>query len=188
MYRVYRVYRGSRGFTLIELLVVIVIVAVLTSVVTLNFNFRNVSKSIQDESLRIGLLMQYAADQAVYSRTQLGVRFHPASYEFYLLTESEDPAIPASWEMVDDDRLATSQSQEPVVFEVDIEGIPIVLETLTEERNKASEENPIKPHVLFLSNGEVLPDFRIVVSDEEGRYQHQIYAGEDEPIIVEPVE
>ncbi|MBX2826117.1 MAG: type II secretion system minor pseudopilin GspH [Gammaproteobacteria bacterium] len=182
-----RTGRGNAGFTLIEILVVIVIIAVLTGVVTLNLNIRNVSKSVQDEARRIGALMQFASDQAIYSRQQLGIRFHPESYEFYILAaveESED----LTWQIIDDDRLAMRTPPEPMLFEMDIEGLPIVLETLADERKTVTDEEPVKPHILFLSNGEIMPDFRVLVSDTEGDYQHQIYSGEEEPVVVEVVE
>lgn len=178
---------AQRGFTLIEILVVIVIIAILTGVVTLNLNIRNVSKSIHDEARRIGALMQFASDQAVYSRQQLGIRFHPESYEFYLLAPLEEGLDP-TWQIMDDDKLTMRTPPEALIFEVDIEGIPIILETLEDERKAVTEEEPIKPHILFLSNGEVMPDFRIVVSDTEEEYRHQIFAGEEHPIVVEVLE
>lgn len=178
---------STQGFTLIEVLVVIVIIAVLTGVVTLNLNIRNVSKAVHDEARRIGALMEFASDQAIYSRQQLGIRFHPESYEFYILAAVEETADP-TWQIIDDDRLAMRTPPEPMVFEMDIEGLPILLETLADERKTVTAEKPIKPHVLFLSNGEIMPDFRVVVSDTEGDYRHQIYSGEEEPVVVEVVE
>lgn len=200
--------KHDRGFTLIELLVVLVIVGVLASFITLNFNPRNVGKSVREESQRLALLMQLAADTAIYSRQQLGIRFHPESYEFYILSEAE-PAVeeesatapqpgleektPASatWEPVEDERLAMREPQVPIEFEVEIEGIPIALETLEEELESISgaEVEPLKPHVLMLSNGELMPSFRVVISDsEERKFSYQVYTGEEEPILVEVLE
>ena len=182
--------RKSSGFTLIELLVVIVIVAVMTTFVTVNLNIRNVGKAVRDESLRLGLLMQIASDQAIYSRAQFGIRFHPESYEFYQLIAGEDNSQ-ATWQPVEDARLAMRPPKIETEFQVDIEGIPIVLETLAEEQEglDAPDAEPLKPHVLFLSNGEVMPEYKVVVADkEEGQYRHQVYSGEEEPIVVEALE
>jgi len=180
----------SGGFTLIELLVVIVIVSVMTTFLTLNLNFRNVGKSIRDESLRLALLMQIASDQAIYSKQQLGIRFHPESYEFYLLGAGEDQQGEI-WQPLDDERLTMKTPQVETEFQVDIEGIPIVLETLAEEQEALAvpDAEPVKPHVLFLSNGEIMPEFKIVVADkEEALYRYSVYSGFEEPIVVESLE
>lgn len=184
------VSKKTNGFTLIELLVVLVIIGVLASAVTVNFSIRNTGKSVRNETLRIGLLMQTASDTAIYARQQLGIRFHPESYEFYILAPAEEGGD-AVWQPTDDERLSMREPQVPVEFEVEIEGLPIVLETLEEEQKSQSgtEPEPIKPHILLLSNGEIMPDFRVVVTDsEEQEYKYQVYSGEEEPIVVEPFE
>jgi len=182
-----RMNHTHRGFTLVEILVVIIIITILTSFVTLNLNIRNVSKSIQTESRRIGALMQLASDEAVYSRQQLGIRFHPEAYEFYVLAPLEEGLDP-SWQIMSDDKLTMRTPAEPLLFDVEIEGIPIILETLEDERKAVTEQEPIKPHILFLSNGEVMPDFRIVVSDVDEEYRHLVYSGEEAPFVVEVLE
>lgn len=174
------------GFTLIELLVTITIVAILVGAVVLNIEFRNVGKSIQDTAVRTGLIMQLAADQAVYSRQQFGIRFHPTSYEFFILLEGDDDK--SSWQLFDDERLQYRATGVETEFEVDISGVPIVLGELEAELAEATDEDPLKPHVLFLSNGEIMPDFRIVVSDPEGEFRHQVTSGEIKPIVVEKLE
>ena len=130
--------------------------------------------------------MQLASDEAVYSRGQLGVRFHPESYEFYFLAPDEKGV--ASWQLLDDTRLRFRPQNEKFVFQADISGLPIVLETLEEERAALDEGESLKPHIMFLSNGEIMPDFSIVVADTDERYRHQVYSGEEEPVVVEQLE
>lgn len=176
--------RAGGGFTLIELLVTITIVAILVGAVVLNIEFRNTAKTVRDVALRTGLIMQLAADQAVYARQQLGIRFHPSSYEFWALAAEEEGEEPV-WQPFEDERLRYAAPKLPLEFRVDISGVPIVLEELADELADASEEDPLKPHVLFLSNGEIMPDFRIVVADPDDEYQHEIRSGEVLPIVVE---
>lgn len=178
--------RSSSGFTLLELMVVIAIIAILAGFMTVNLNFKNTPKSIQEQALRLGLLMQIASDQAVYSRAQLGVRIHPESYEFYYLAPSEDGA--AAWEVLEDDKLRFKPINEKLVFQADISGLPIILETPEDERAGLNEDEQIKPHIFFLSNGEIMPDFAIVVADAEERHRQRVYTGEEEPIVVERIE
>lgn len=152
----------------------------------LNLDFRNPSKLVRDQARRTGLLMQMAADQAVYSRRQFGIRFHPNSYEFYMLEETENGG--AKWRFLPDERLRFDSMDMPFTFEVDISGVPIVLEELEVEVAAATAEDPLKPHVLFLSNGEIMPDFRVVIADEDAEHRYALRSGEIEPIVVEPLE
>jgi len=175
------------GFTLLEILVVIVIIAILAGFVTVNLDLRNTPKTIRDEAQRLGFLMQIASEQAVYAKAQLGVRFHPEDYEFYFLGADEEGA--QSWQILDDERLRFRESNEEIEFQVDISGVPILLETLEDERAALTEEDPeIKPHIMFLSNGEIMPDFAITVADSEARFRHQVYTGVDLPVVVEQLE
>ena len=187
--RVGRAHRAriarAAGFTLIELLVTITIVAILTGAVLLTVDFRNVGANVRDLARRTGLLMNLAADQAVYAGTQFGIRFHPEGYEFWILAPPEKEGEEPEWQPFFDDRLNYSPPDVPIEFEVEISGVPIVLEPFVEELAAATDEDPLKPHVLFLSNGEVMPDFRVVIADESGEYRHSVGTGEIEPIVVE---
>ncbi len=178
--------RQARGFTLIELLVTVTIISILVGAVVINIDFRNVGKSVRATAQRTGLLMDLAADQAVYSRQQFGIRFHPESYEFYILVENEEGD--STWELFEDGQLRFRAEDVPVEFQVDISGVPIVLEDLVTELAEATEEDPMKPHVIFLSNGEIIPDFRILISDLDGDYRYEVATGEILPVVVEQLE
>lgn len=175
--------RRIRGFTLIEVMVVVAIIAIMAGAVVLKIDFRNVGTIVRDSAQRTRLLMMLAADEAVYARQQLGIRFHPNNYEFYILTNNEDGE--GTWQILEDDRLKFAEVPVEMEFQVDISGIPIVLEELEDEIANASDEDPIKPHVLFLSNGEMMPDFRIVIADKDAEHEHAISTGEIEPIVIE---
>ncbi len=173
----------SAGFTLIEILVVITIIAILVGAVVLKISVKNPARDIKDTAVRTYLLMGLASDQAVYTRQQFGIRFHPESYEFYFLEPGEKGE--QTWQVLEDDKLKFKPLAEKLDIAVDISGLPIVLETLTDELADATDEDPIKPHVMFLSNGEIMPDFRVVFADPDSDIQHQVMTGEEEPIVVE---
>lgn len=178
--------RRSGGFTLIEIMVVVAIIAIMTGAVVLKVDFRNVGTIVRDSALRTQLLMVLASDEAIYARQQLGIRFHPNSYEFYILTNNEDGQ--GTWEIIEHDRLKFRDEQVKLEFQVEISGLPIVLEELEVELASVTEEDPIKPHVLFLSNGEMMPDFRVLIADVDGEHEHELATGEVEPIVLEQLE
>ncbi len=181
-----RVSHSSRGFTLIELLVTVTIISILVGAVVINIDFRNVGKIVRDNALRVGLQMNLAADQAVYSRQQFGIRFHPESYEFYILSEADGGD--AVWEIFEDKQLRFKDSKIDTDYQVDISGLPIILADLEEEVADATEEDPLKPHIIFLSNGEIMPDFRIRISDREGEVSYEVATGDVEPVVVQKLD
>jgi len=181
-----RIPGNSKGFTLIELLVTVTIISILVGVVVINIEFRNVSKLMRDNAMRLGLQMELAADQAVYSRQQFGIRFHPESYEFYILSQSEKGE--ALWEIYEDKQMRFQNGDVVTDYEVDISGLPIVLAELEEEVADATAEDPLKPHVIFLSNGEIMPDFRIRMSDREGEARYEVATGEIQAVVVEELD
>lgn len=175
----------NQGFTLIEIMVVIAIAAILVGAVALNINFQNPGKTVLQTTQRTALLMQLASDQAVYSRQQYGIRFHPESYTFFAMVPDETGV--GSWEVFEDERLRFEKPDFKVEFEVEISGLPIVLDELDAELDAVTDDEPIRPHVMFLSNGEFVPDFRVLLQNEEGDYRHAVFAGEVLPIEVEAI-
>lgn len=180
--------RAARGFTLIELLVTITIIAILTGAVLLSVDFRNVGVNVRDVTRRTALLMNLASDQAVYAGTQFGIRFHPESYEFWILAPPEKEGEEPEWQPFFDERLNYEAPDVPIEFQVEIADVPITLESFEDELGDATDEDPLKPHILFLSNGEVMPDFRIIVADAGGEYRWSISTGEVEPLVVEQLD
>jgi len=177
----------SGGFTLIEVMVVVAIIAIMVGTIILKIDLQNIGTIVRDTAQRTRLLMILASDQAIYSRQQLGIRFHPNSYEFYILNADEKTGD-GTWEIIEDERLKYKEIPVDIEFQVEISGLPIVLEELEDEQAAATKEDPIKPHVLFLSNGEMMPDFRVVMADEEGEHEHALATGEVEPVVVEALD
>ena len=171
------------GFTLIEVMVTMTIIAILVVAVVLNINFQNVGTTMRDTARRTAMLMELASDQAVYARQNFGIRFHPNSYEFYVLAEDESGE--STWQLFEDQQLKFRDPAVPIELAVDISGLPIILEDLVDELNDATDEDPIKPHVMFLANGEMMPDFRIVFTDSNNEYEYSVETGEVEPVVVE---
>ena len=108
------------------------------------------------------------------------------SYTFFALIPDETGT--GSWQVFEDERLRFEKPDFKVEFGVEISGLPIVLDELDAELEAESDDDPIRPHVMFLSNGEMVPDFRVLMEDEEGEFQHAVFAGEVLPVELEAIQ
>jgi len=171
----------QRGFTLIELLVVATIAAVLVGVAALSVNFGGGDKQVEDEARRLAALLQLAADDAVLRRRELGLRVTTGGYAFYQLDQSgEEP----SWQPVDKDpRLRERSWPEALEIEMEIEGQPIVLDApgaeSREPQNDDDQAPPVQPQVMFLSNGESLPYFAVLLRHPDLPGGWRLQSGEE---------
>lgn len=159
--------RSARGFTLIELLVVATIGAILVGTAMLSVNIGGGEKALADEAKRLATLMQLAADDAILQRRELGLRLTEAGYSFYRLDRSGEKP---SWQPLEKDRrLRERPWPESLEIEMEIEGQPIVLDKPRVKKKAESDEDedPIKPQVMFLSNGESLPHFAVTFRHPE---------------------
>lgn len=64
-------------------------------------------------------------------------------------------------------------------FEVELEGLPISLAEDTFAKFNQSQKTELKPTLIFSSDGEVIPDFRVRLSDDSGERYYQIELNED---------
>ncbi|MCB1753984.1 MAG: type II secretion system minor pseudopilin GspH [Gammaproteobacteria bacterium] len=187
----------QRGFTLIEMLAVVVILAILSSFALLNMNFDNKAKRVEEQANQLAALLELASDEAIYLQKELGLRFGEGQFEFYQLEKNSDETgqqtsnLPGEeqkkqkpyWLPVSgDQRLRKRELSEDMRLELEITGVAVVIE---EPSETDIEEKKVKPHIMMLSNGEILPDFVITLEDDEGEHGFTIATGTDVPVIVE---
>ena len=163
--------QAARGFTLIELLVAAAIAATLAGVAALSFNLGGHDDRLRDEARRVFELGRIAADDAVFKTTEYGVRFTHSDYAFYQLERSttgsgDTRKVVRRWVPLSEHRLLRSQEwQQGIEVEVYVEGLPVVLD---EERDEEAEnkDESLKPHLMFLSNGDVMPNVELHLHSE----------------------
>ena len=190
----------QRGFTLIELLAVVVILAILSSFALLNMNFDSRGKQLEELSRQMAALISLASDEAIYLQKELGLRFGEEDYGFYQLdkspqeTEGDEQQADSSqtedaakkkpqWrEVTGDPRLRKRTLPEDIEIVLEISGIEIIIQEPTEEDREAGK---VKPHLMMLSNGEIMPDFSITLLDELDDRAWIVASGTDVPVIVE---
>lgn len=192
----------QRGFSLIEVMAVVVILAILSSVALLNMNFDNKGKEVRQQAEQLAALMALASDEAIYLQKELGLRFAEQKFDFYQLEkksattedpkeqsalgEDDDAPKPPYWKPVTDDpRLRSRQISDEMEVELSLSGIEIVIE---DPSPTDVETFKVKPQIMMLSNGEVLPEFEVIVRDIDGEHEYRVSTGVSVPVLVERVE
>ncbi len=169
--------RCQSGFSLLELIVVIAMMAVLTGVIVPRLNLGGEEKQVRDETLRLAELMNRAAEESVFKTRQLGVRFTDGDYHFLLL---DGDGREGKWVAYDSTMFRTREWPDDFDIEVQITDQPIELDA--SESFKIDEKT--RPHIMFLSNGEVMPDFKVTVEKGFNDERWQVASGVEELITV----
>lgn len=188
----------QRGFTLIEVMAVVVILSILSSVALLNMNFDNKGRQVREQAQQLAALIELASDEAIYLQKELGLRFGEGEFVFYQLEkktsqnskttdseESQQPKPPYWLPVKEDPRLRSRPLPEEMELELEISGVEVLVETPSETDTK---EFKVKPQIMMLSNGEVIPDFSILLRDFDGEHEYTVASGVNVPVIVERVE
>ena len=146
----------QHGFSLLELIVVITVMATITSFVIPRINFGGDKKLIRSEALRLAELFRRASDESVFKATEIGVRFTDGDYQFLKL---EGDNRTGKWVAYESDSFRKREWPDGIEVEVEIAGVPVALEAADE----AKIDEKTRPHVMLLSNGEIMPDFKVTV-------------------------
>lgn len=144
------------GFTLLELIVVIAIMATVTGAVIPRINFGGDKKQIRTEATRLAELFRRASDESIFKNKEIGIRFTDGDYQFLKL---EGDNRTGKWIEYEDASFRKREWPEGFEVELEIAGVAVVLESA--ENAKIDEKT--RPHVMLLSNGEIMPDFKLII-------------------------
>ncbi|MBW3566917.1 MAG: type II secretion system minor pseudopilin GspH [Proteobacteria bacterium] len=153
-----------RGFTLLELLVVVVLIAILTAAAVSIINFVARDADPRTETRRIAALASLAAEEAVLTGREYGLRLDDDEIVFLLFDETS-----GQWQrLTGDGTFHPRPVPESLDFELVLEGQAIVLgaETTSDARDDDDNDIPDPPQIMFLSSGEITP-FTLTVSTQE---------------------
>jgi len=148
----------QRGFTLIELMVVMVLLGLISSIALTTVGGGNQKRELNNEVNRLHAVLRMAAEESIFSNTEIGVVIEADLYEFLTFDETEGKWIAAEphflrpyplpeWISLDFQRegkerkLLGNQS----LLDKDSEFVSTILETETAK----------KPDLMLLSSGEV---------------------------------
>ncbi|MDF0750549.1 type II secretion system minor pseudopilin GspH [Marinobacter sp. 71-i] len=144
------------GFTLIEILVVLVVVGLLAALAVMTMGGSSREREMENEVRELYLLMQTAAEQAILNNTELGLILEDEGYRF------------VAWE----DR--SGEWKEPAEHMFRMRSFPewiTVTEYIESDTPRlASEEDELRPDVVFFSSGETTPfELEFLVGRDDSR-------------------
>ena len=174
-------YRSTSGFSLLELVVVIAMMATLTAVIVPRLNIGGDKDLVKTESIKLAELTRRASEESMFKTRELGIRFTDGEYQFLKL---DGDGRSGKW--VGYDESVFRKREWPDDFEVEIELAGVNLQLESAEEFKIDEKT--RPHVMFLSNGEVIPDFRVLIDKGILDDQWQVASGLEQSVTVGVVE
>ena len=169
--------RSSSGFSLLELIVVIAMMAVLTSVIVPRLNLGGEKDQIKTESVRLAELMRRASEESIFKSRELGIRFTDGDYQFLKL---DGDGRTGKWVAYEDKVFRKREWPDNFEFEIEVDGVAVELE----DSEEFKIDDKTRPHVMFLSNGEVMPDFRVLIDKGILDERWQVASGVEQPVTV----
>jgi len=86
----------QRGFTLIELMVVMVLLGLISSIALTTVGGGNQTRELNNEVNRLHAVLRMAAEESIFSNTEIGVVIESDLYEFLTYDEAEGKWIAAA--------------------------------------------------------------------------------------------
>lgn len=146
------------GFTLIELMVVMVLLGLISSIALTTVGGGNQKRELNNEVNRLHAVLRMAAEESIYSNTEIGVVIEEDLYEFLTYDEEEGKWSPAEphflrsytlpeWISLDFEREGKERK---------LLGSESSLDEDSEFQSTVLETEPTKtPDLMLLSSGEV---------------------------------
>lgn len=156
-----RASRSSSGFTLLEILVVLIVVGLLASLAVVNMGGGTQQREMENEIRELYLLMQTASEQAILNNQELGLILEEDGYQFVLF----------------DDRTGEWEQQGERLFRP--RSLPewmVITDYIDNDTPRlASEEDRLRPDVVFFSSGETTAFEIEFTIGRDSSHMHKIY-------------
>ncbi len=141
---------AQSGFTLLEIMVVLVLIGILSTFAVLSAPDRGLDQRLEEETQRLGALLELGREEAILRGEQRGARFHDRGYMF--LTQTRD----GTWIAAEGRLLRPRTLPEDMTLALSVEGQPVNLTDI-------AADSP--PQVLLLSSGETT-EFTLTLSGD----------------------
>jgi len=152
----------SKGFTLVEILVVLVIIAVVISITVLSIGVTGRDTQIDDETRRIGALVDLLHERALLEGRDFGLRIEPTAYEFVVYDERRD-----LWLTFDQEREFRHRDlPKGLSFQLELDSQVVVLKAI--DSGLSNDTPPPRPQVAIAASGDETP-FRLTLLRESSQ-------------------
>lgn len=138
---------SQQGFTLIELMVVLVVVGLLISLVGMNIGGGGERRELTEVTRTLYLRMQAAADEAVLTSSEIGIRFEEDNRYRFLTFDRDN----AEWAPEPPGGLPGGRLPEWAEIEIQSEG------DSGGGTGLGDDEAELIPDIVFFSSGEMTP-------------------------------
>lgn len=170
----------ARGFTLLELLVVMVLMGLLSAAAMTTINYAFTDDTADKHSERLAALVELAAEEALLTGRELGMRIDDDGYSFYRFEERQQ-----AWTSIAEQKIFRNRPfPEHIEISLQLEGQAVVLadesadESANEENGEVNNEvddNDFAdepPQVMFFSSGQSTPfELEILDTRDDQRWQ-----------------
>ena len=132
----------------------------------------------------------------MFKTAEYGLRFTQRDYTFYTLEDAEsdsssedENSTERRWvALADTEQLRSRTWPEDIEIELFVEGIAVVLDEERDEKAEQEEEEKLRPHLVFLSNGELLPDVELHLRSTTTEKAWRVGIGEEGLLALGPLE
>ena len=161
------------------------IIGILGGVAVTQVNFGGNRDLQRDEARRLHVMLQLAADEALLRSQTIGLLVTVDGYRFLARSKSAD----GRWRWAEHDaggKLKGRQldDESDVFFDMELEAQLLALSTAKELE---AQDGPVVPQLWFLPDGELLPQYRLVVNEKQAERVFHIEPSTFEPITLSTV-
>lgn len=145
-----------RGFTLIEILVVILLISIIVGVTMLSPRSSGPAQALQNETLRLQILMEQARDRALLEGDEYGLSIESGRYHWWRWSRNKE-----AWSMFEDANYQSYNLSKGLIIQV--------IKPSVSDQSLSGDQ----PLIVMFSDGQISP-FQLVFTMENDRQQEMV--------------
>jgi type II secretion system protein H len=163
-------FQTNAGFTLLETLVVVAIIAVMAGIILVSIS-GNEGNRVRTEAERLQQVMQMAADEAIFQKTEIGMSFTRHSYRFM-----QYDIVAGNWKDLSTKPFRAYTLPDGMTFDLIENNKQVHLPEMEPKSNAI-------PSIIFSSSGEMTP-YNLALSEPAAVTRALLVADGIAPIVL----